>query len=115
MSEDLNEGVAKLPFGSFTNCFNPSSILEIADGEDKSSPLLNRIRKNYRHVRKWAKRTNTDCFRIYDREIPQYPLAIDFYAGRFCVQYFARARDIEEFPADIVQETEKALCTIFGT
>ena len=29
----------------------------IADGEDKSSPLKNRIRKNYRHVRKWA---NTD-------------------------------------------------------
>ena len=58
----------------------------IIDGEDKSSPLKNRIRKNYKHVRKWAQRSETDCFRIYDRDIKEYPLAIDFYAGRFCVQ-----------------------------
>ena len=41
----------------------------IADEEDKSSPLKNRIRKNYRHLRKWANRTKTNCFRIYDRDI----------------------------------------------
>lgn len=87
----------------------------IADGEDKSSPLGNRIRKNYRHVRKWAKRTFTNCFRIYDREIPQYPLAIDFYAGRFCVHYFARSRDEAEPAAELVEETNNALCSIFGT
>lgn len=86
----------------------------IADGEDKSSPLANRIRKNYRHVRKWAKRTTTDCFRIYDREIREYPLAIDFYAGRYCVQYFARTRDDDEPPQEFVDEIEKVLHTIFG-
>lgn len=87
----------------------------IADGEDKSSILANRIRKNYRHIRKWAKRTVTDCFRIYDKEIHQYPLAIDFYAGRFCVQYFSKSRDEEDPPQELVDETEKALSTIFGT
>lgn len=87
----------------------------IADGEDKSSPLANKIRKNYRHVRKWAKRTNTDSFRIYDRELPNYPLAIDFYAGRFCVQYFSTSRDDDEPPKELFYETEKALETIFGT
>ena len=65
------------------------SFPDISDGEDKSSPLKNRIRKNYRHFRKFAKRTLTDCFRLYDRDIPQYPLAIDYYAGRFLVHYFA--------------------------
>lgn len=86
----------------------------IADGEDKSSPLGNRIRKNYRHVRKWAKRTVTNCFRIYDREIPHYPLAIDFYAGRFCVQYFSRNRQNEEPPSELMEEVNKVLCMIFG-
>ncbi|CUI16907.1 conserved hypothetical protein [Candidatus Protochlamydia naegleriophila] len=86
----------------------------IADGEDKSSPFVNRIRKNYRHVRKWAKRTHTDCFRIYDKEIPQYPLAIDFYAGRFCVHYFSRSIDDPEPPKEIVDETVQALKTIFA-
>ena len=65
----------------------------IGDGEDKSSPLKNRIRKNYRHLRKWARRTETDCFRVYDRDIKEYPLAIDFYAGRFSVQYFSSSRE----------------------
>ena len=87
----------------------------IADGEDKTSPYKNRIRKNYRHVRKWAKRSNTDCFRIYDREIKSYQLAIDFYAGRFCVHYFSRSRDYPEPSETIVAETENALCSIFGT
>ena len=72
----------------------------IADSEDKSCPLKNRIRKNYRHVRKWAKRTHTDCFRVYDRDIKEYPLAIDFYAGRFSVQYFSYNREDDNPPSD---------------
>lgn len=86
----------------------------IADGEDKTSPLCNRIRKNYRHIRKWAKRTLTNCFRIYDREIHHYPLAIDFYAGRFCVQYFSKTRESDDPPLELMEEVEKALKTIFN-
>lgn len=86
----------------------------IADGEDKSSVLGNRIRKNYRHIRKWAKRTNTNCFRIYDREIHQYPLAIDFYAGRFCVQYFSRSRMKDAPPDELVEEVSNVLRTVFN-
>lgn len=83
----------------------------INDGEDKSSPLKNRIRKNYKHLRKWAKRTNTECFRIYDRDIKEYPLAIDIYAGRFCVQYFSYDRDEEELDTS---EVDEVLTSLFG-
>lgn len=93
---------------------NQIFLPNIVDGEDKSSPLGNRIRKNYRHVRKWAKRTATNCFRIYDREIREYPLAIDFYAGRFCVQYFSRSRESIEPPSELVNETTQVICKIFG-
>lgn len=86
----------------------------IVDGEDKSSPLTNRIRKNYRHIRKWAKRTSTDCFRIYDREIRHYPLAIDFYSGRFCIHYFSPSRDQADPPCALVDEIEQILHSIFG-
>lgn len=86
----------------------------IADGEDKSSSLKNRIRKNYKHVRKWAKRTESNCFRIYDREIPYYPLAIDFYDGRFCVQYFLRSQEDDTPPKELVDEVNETLCSIFG-
>lgn len=86
----------------------------IADGEDKSSPFKNRIRKNYRHIRKWAKRTATNCFRIYDREIKSYQLAIDFYAERFCVHYFSKSRENPDPSPQLVEETVEALKSIFG-
>lgn len=41
--------------------------------------LFNRLTKRYKHLRKWAKRTNVTCFRIYDRDIPEIPLAIDIF------------------------------------
>ncbi len=87
---------------------------QIADGEDKSSPFKNRIRKSYRHIRKWAKRTNTNCFRIYDREIPNYQLAIDFYDGRFCVQYFSKYRDEPDPTEELFNEVQDALIQIFA-
>lgn len=86
---------------------------QIADGEDKTSIIKNRIRKNYKHVRKWAKRTVTNAFRIYDRDIKEYPLAIDFYDGRFCVQFFSYDR-YEDNPSDeLKHEIDEALIAIF--
>lgn len=90
------------------------ALPEIIESEDKSSSLANCIRNNYRHLRKWAKRTLTNCFRIYDREIHHYPLAIDFYAGRYCVQYFSRARGAEEPPPELIEEVNKTLKSLFG-
>src|SRR5471030_1834026 len=87
----------------------------IADGEDKTSPLKNRIRKNYRHLRKWAKRTETNCFRIYDRDIKEVPLAIDFYDGRFCVHFFTSARDMDEPREDLRDAATSAICSLFNT
>lgn len=86
---------------------------QIQDGEDKSSPLCNKIRKNYRHVRKWAKRTETNAFRIYDKEIKEFPLAIDFYDGRILLYYYSSRGD-EDVPPDLKEEAEKALKIIFG-
>lgn len=43
--------------------------------------LENRLRKNLRHLRKWAQRENVTCFRVYDADIPEFPLSIDTYEG----------------------------------
>ena len=65
-------------------------------------------------MRKWAKKSGTNCFRIYDKEIRQYPLAIDYYAGRFCVHYFSRTREESDPSQNIIEDTEKALHIVFG-
>lgn len=39
----------------------------------------NRLSKRFRHLQKWAKRNGVFCFRLYDKDIPEIPLALDFY------------------------------------
>jgi 23S rRNA (cytosine1962-C5)-methyltransferase len=52
--------------------------------------FTNRLRKNQRHWSKWARRRGISCYRIYDRDIPEFPLAIDWYEGQVHAQVFAR-------------------------
>ncbi len=85
----------------------------IEDNEDKDSPFKNRIRKNYRHIRKWGNRTKTNCFRIYDKDIKEFPLAIDYYDGRFCVHYFTDTRECGTPRQDLCDEVTSALSQLF--
>ncbi len=41
--------------------------------------FTNRLRRNLAHWRKWARRRGITCFRIYGRDVPQFPFAIDWY------------------------------------
>ena len=47
--------------------------------------LANRVRKNARHLAKWARRENVSCWRVYDRDIPEVPITIDTYDGALVV------------------------------
>ena len=46
---------------------------------DQALMLANRLQKRFRHLKKWALRTGTGAFRLYDRDIPEIPLVLDFY------------------------------------
>ena len=50
--------------------------------------LINRIGKNLKHQLKWARRHNLEAWRIYDRDIPQYPFAIDVYRDHIHLQEY---------------------------
>jgi len=41
--------------------------------------LANRLGKKFKHLAKWAKRTGAGAFRLYDRDIPEIPLVLDYY------------------------------------
>lgn len=41
--------------------------------------LSNRIAKNLRNLRKWARKEDIHALRLYDRDIPEIPLALDLY------------------------------------
>ena len=55
--------------------------------------LANRVRKNARHLGKWAKRERVTCWRVYDRDIPEIPITVDTYEGALVINdYRAFAR-----------------------
>ena len=55
--------------------------------------LANRVRKNARHLGKWAKRERVTCWRVYDRDIPEVPITLDTYEGALVINDY---RHIDE-------------------
>jgi 23S rRNA G2069 N7-methylase RlmK/C1962 C5-methylase RlmI len=50
--------------------------------EAQAAMLRNRLRKNRTKLGRWAKKRGITCFRMYDIDIPEIPLVIDWYEGR---------------------------------
>jgi 23S rRNA G2069 N7-methylase RlmK/C1962 C5-methylase RlmI len=50
--------------------------------EAQGEMLENRLRKRQKHLAKWARRRGIGAYRLYDRDIPEIPLVIDYYRGR---------------------------------
>jgi 23S rRNA (cytosine1962-C5)-methyltransferase len=52
------------------------------------APFRHRLVKDHRHWSRWARRTGLECYRVYDRDVPQFPLAIDRYGEHAHLQEF---------------------------
>ena len=55
-----------------------------------SNSFANRLRKNFRHRRSWAERQKLTAYRVYDRDIPEWPFVVDWYAGNVQLLEFPR-------------------------
>lgn len=47
--------------------------------------IKNRLEKNYKKLKAWAQRSQIEAFRLYDRDIPEYPFIVDIYKDHFLV------------------------------
>ena len=56
----------------------------------------NRLAKVFRHLQKQAKRQGVTCYRVYDKDIPEYPLSVDLYEGRIYVSEYQRNHGLTE-------------------
>lgn len=59
--------------------------------DDLAAMFANRLRKNARHLAKWARREAVTCWRVYDRDIPELPLAVDRYGDAIVVHDYRHA------------------------
>lgn len=49
------------------------------DATAGSAAFANRLRKNLRHLSKWARREGISCWRVYDADLPDFAVAVDLY------------------------------------
>ena len=63
---------------------------------EKAEMFRNRLRRMQKHWGKWARRSGVTCYRLYDKDIPDVPLAIDWYEGRLHVAEYVRPHDRAE-------------------
>ncbi len=53
-----------------------------------------RLRANARRLGAWAAREGLTCYRIYDSDVPEYNLAVDWYDGAVRVEEYERPRAV---------------------
>ncbi len=49
----------------------------------------------YRHFSKWARKQGISCFRIYDCDIPQFPIMVDYYDRKIYVAVYEKKAFID--------------------
>jgi 23S rRNA (cytosine1962-C5)-methyltransferase len=65
--------------------------------ETKFIMFENRLAKVYKHLSKQARRQSISCYRIYDKDLPEFPLIIDIYDDKvYLAEYRAKHNLSEE-------------------
>jgi 23S rRNA (guanine2445-N2)-methyltransferase / 23S rRNA (guanine2069-N7)-methyltransferase len=96
-----------------------SDVAEAGGKSEHSLMFANRLKKNYKHLKKWARKNDVTCYRVYDADVPQYAVAIDIYEQWVYVQEykapktvdknkaFLRINDIIDVVADILETKQE--------
>jgi 23S rRNA (guanine2445-N2)-methyltransferase / 23S rRNA (guanine2069-N7)-methyltransferase len=59
--------------------------------EEHLGAFRNRLARMAKHWSRWARRQGITCYRLYDRDLPEVPLAIDVYEDQVAMSAYRRA------------------------
>ena len=81
---------------------------------DQAVQLKNRLEKNQAKLRKYIKRENIECYRVYDADLPEYNAAIDVYGDCLHLQEYRPPKSVDEKLAlRRLKEIEKVSAGVF--
>lgn len=58
-----------------------------------TTDLENRLKKKYTTISKWAKQQHISCFRVYSKDLAEYPFILDIYNYNAVIWVFDRKKD----------------------
>lgn len=61
-----------------------------------STDIQNRLEKNIKKLKPWAEKLGIEAYRIYDRDIPEYPFTVDIYGPYVVMNDRRQDIDFEE-------------------
>ena len=61
------------------------------------SELINRVKKNLKKLKSFSKK-GIVCYRVYDRDIPDFPFIVDRYQDELVVYIRAKKNFYEKYP-----------------
>ncbi|AFJ01213.1 23S rRNA (guanine-N-2-) -methyltransferase rlmL [Methylophaga frappieri] len=103
-------GVTDVPPETHSTLTSPSITLS-----EQATMFANRLRKNAKHLAKWARKQDVECYRVYDADLPDYAAAIDIYGDKVHVQEYAPPAEIDPQKASRrLQEIMKIVPDVLG-
>lgn len=76
--------------------------------------LANRLAKNVKARTAWAKKEGVTAFRLYDLDMPEWPVSIDSYAGVIHVIAYPRKKQLKAGVEPLTAELKAACATGLG-
>jgi 23S rRNA (guanine2445-N2)-methyltransferase / 23S rRNA (guanine2069-N7)-methyltransferase len=106
-ADDMNHSVPSAASGDLTTAdadeFDDDSPHAVGSAissrrtwQEQALDFRNRLVRMGKHWKKWARRQGITCFRIYDRDVPEVPLVIDWYEGHLNIAEYVRPHDRTE-------------------
>jgi 23S rRNA (cytosine1962-C5)-methyltransferase len=75
----------------------------------------NRLTKVFRHLGRQARRLEVSCYRLYDHDLPEFPLCIEFYGDKLYVAEYKRHHGMTEDEHDQwIEKTIDIISSVTG-
>ncbi len=71
--------------------------------------IQNRLEKNYKKLQAWAEKYKIEAYRLYDRDIPEFPFIVDRYKNQFVIYDKSQRIDEEKNHLPLLIEALKNL------
>src|SRR6185295_2892196 len=72
------------------------TILPFMISPEKATMFRNRLTKVFRHLSKQAGRQQISCYRVYDHDLPEFPICIEKYEDWLYVAEYRRNHHMQE-------------------